>query len=204
MGSHDEKALAHAWAYFELHAAQRITVFNYFVVFSGILATGLAATLQAAPRLASVGVALGLLLTLLSYLFWQLDRRTAFLVKHAEEAIATLEPDGARLVGEEAARSTAAANSEGLWTYKQVFRVIFLVMALVGLAGAAVCALRWGGQLNWIDDAPIPEGSAAPADRAADPGARLEMGSPPLRTRQTSSSGDQEGANRLARPVQGD
>ena len=48
----DDGALAHAWAYFQLHAAQRITIFNYFVVLSGILATGLAAAIQAPPRLA--------------------------------------------------------------------------------------------------------------------------------------------------------
>src|SRR4051794_23723757 len=101
----DDGSLAHAWAYFSLHAGQRITIFNYFVVFSGILATGLATAIQGPPRLASIGVALGLLLSLLSYLFWQLDRRTSFLVKHAEDAIKTIEPAGAQLITEEVAKT---------------------------------------------------------------------------------------------------
>lgn len=62
--------------YFSLHATQRITVFNYFVVFAGILSTGLAATIRAPNRLAFVGIALRLLLSFLSFLFWKLDQRT--------------------------------------------------------------------------------------------------------------------------------
>ena len=147
--SRDDGALAHAWAYFELHATQRITIFNYFVVFSCILATGLAAAIQAPPRLSSVGVALGILLALLSYLFWQLDRRTAFLVKHAEDAIKQQEPAGAQLINDEVDKTRDAKENEGLWTYGKVFRSIFIVMAMVGIAGAFVSGLRWAGYLAW-------------------------------------------------------
>ncbi len=188
MISRNEGALAHAWAYFQLHASQRITIFNYFVVFSGILATGLAAAIQAPPRLASVGVALGLLLTLLSYLFWQLDRRTSFLVKHAEEVIKLREPADARLVNDEIDKTLDAKKNDGLWTYGEVFRVIFFVMALVGIGGAIVSGLRWAGFLSW-DEAKTPQhitgtvGSDAPppsgaAQRANDRGAnfRYNMG----------------------------
>jgi len=152
--SRDDGALAHAWAYFQLHAAQRITIFNYFVVFSGILATGLAAAIQAPPRLASVGVALGLLLALLSYLFWQLDRRTSFLVKHAEDAIKLQEPAGARLMSDEVDKTRDAKKNDGLWTYGKVFRVIFCVMAIVGIGGAIVSGLRWAGCLSWDEPKP--------------------------------------------------
>ncbi len=152
--SRDDGALAHAWAYFNLHAGQRITIFNYFVVFSGILTTGLAAAIQAPPRLATVGVALGLLLCLLSFLFWQLDRRTSFLIKHAEDAIKLQEPVGARLMTEEVVKTANAKKGEGLWTYGKVFRSIFLVMAIVGLAGAIVSGLRGSGKLSWEDPNP--------------------------------------------------
>lgn len=152
--SRDDGALAHAWAYFNLHAGQRITIFNYFVVFSGILTTGLATAIQAPPRLAAVGVALGLLLCLLSFLFWQLDRRTSFLIKHAEDAIKLQEPAGARLMTEEVVKTADAKNDEGLWTYGKVFRSIFLVMAIVGLAGAIVSGLRGSGRLSWEDPKP--------------------------------------------------
>lgn len=164
----DDGSLAHAWAYFELHANQRVTVFNYFVVFSGILATGLAASIQATPPLAIVGIVLGLLLSLLSYLFWQLDRRTSFLIKHAEDAIKAKEPTGAPLMSEEVNKTAEAQKNDGLWTYGKAFRTIFLVMGLVGLAGAVVSGLRWCGQLDWNHPtsaqqtlAPAPELQAA-------------------------------------------
>lgn len=158
-GQQDSGALEHAWAYFQLHAQQRITIFNYFVVFSGILATGLAAAIQAPPRLASVGVALGILLSVLSYIFWQIDKRTSFLVKHSEDAIKRHEPVGAQLVTEEVAK-TDAAKAQGLWTYGKAFRVIFIIMGIVGLSGAAVSGLRWSGRLTW--DEPNTTQQASP------------------------------------------
>ena len=78
----------HAWRYFELHANQRIAVFNFFLVLSGLIAAGLAAAVQAAGLLLVVGAVLGLLLALVSFIFWKLDQRTSFLIKHAEQALA--------------------------------------------------------------------------------------------------------------------
>jgi ABC-type amino acid transport system permease subunit len=56
--------LEHMWRYFELHANQRMTVFNFYLVLSGAIAAGLAATLQGSARLALVGIVLGALLAL--------------------------------------------------------------------------------------------------------------------------------------------
>jgi len=38
--------LDYAWRYFSLHAGQRIAIFNFFVVLSGLSLPGLAACLQ--------------------------------------------------------------------------------------------------------------------------------------------------------------
>ena len=145
----DDKALGHAWAYFTLHANQRITVFNYFVVFAGILCTGLAATLQAPDRFSFIGIALGFILMMLSFLFWKLDQRTSFLIKHAEEIIKIHEPDLAPLVADEVGKTSKAKAEDGLWTYGQVFRAIFIVMALIGIAGAILSALHATHRLEW-------------------------------------------------------
>lgn len=148
------EALEHAWSYFQLHANQRITVFNYFVIFAGVLATGLASAVQASPRLATVGVVLGLLLSLLSLVFWKIDQRTSFLIKHAEELIKTLEPATAPLFQEEVTKTEHARKTKGLWTYGKAFRVIFLVMGLVGISGSVISGLRWSGKLVWTNDTP--------------------------------------------------
>ena len=39
---HGASMREHSWRYFEVHAGQRITVFNYFLVASGAIAAGLA------------------------------------------------------------------------------------------------------------------------------------------------------------------
>ena len=143
-----DKALDHAWGYFALHANQRITVFNYFVVFAGVLTTGMAAAVQASRGLAWVAVALGLLLILLSFVFWKLDQRTSFLIKHAEEVIRGLEPVTASLLGTEGGKTDMAKLDQGLWTYGRAFRTIFLVMALIGAAGTVLAGTRATGLID--------------------------------------------------------
>lgn len=55
----DMSARDHAWQYFALHASQRMSVFNFFAVFAGVLAAAIGAAFDPLP-LASF--ALGLLL----------------------------------------------------------------------------------------------------------------------------------------------
>ena len=98
-----DKALDHAWRYFALHAQQRISVFNFFIVLSGIVATGIGAGFQAGKPMAPVVAILGALLTLFSFVFYRLDRRGSELVKLAEAALIlgenTCMPEFARSCG---------------------------------------------------------------------------------------------------------
>ena len=50
-----------SWKYFELHAQQRIMYFNFFVVFSTILTTGLVATFQLNNNVQFIGIGLGII-----------------------------------------------------------------------------------------------------------------------------------------------
>jgi len=172
-----ERASEHAWRYFEIHAGQRMSMFNYFIVLSGLLLTGIAGTLQASPRLAAIGIALGLLLALLSFLFWKIDQRAAFLVKHAEAAHILAEvallPVDARLFSNEAALHAAAAElHKGYrkpWTFGSSLRLAFAVMAAAGLCAALLCAARASGYVDW-EQAKVPtirSAGTAPARAAA-------------------------------------
>lgn len=89
--NHTGELLEHAWRYFELHANQRISIFNYFVVISGAVSAGIAATWQGSQHFSIVGIVLGLLLSVVSFVFWKLDQRVSFLIKHAESALAEVE-----------------------------------------------------------------------------------------------------------------
>lgn len=151
------RALEHAWQYFELHSKQRLTTFNFFLFLSGAASAGVAAALQGSAHFAILGVALGLLLILASFLFWKLDQRTSFLIKHAEACITSIEtaclPEAARVFSSEPSRLLAAQVSargwRRIWTYGLCFRISFLVMAAVGASGAGIALLRYCGLLSW-------------------------------------------------------
>jgi len=83
----EKDILAYALKYFEIHAAQRMSVFNFFIVLSTIILTGLATCVFGEGMYAPIGIALGLLLTALALTFWKLDQRTSFLVKRAEKTL---------------------------------------------------------------------------------------------------------------------
>jgi hypothetical protein len=152
-----DTVLTHAWRYFELHANQRMSIFNFFLVLSGVISTGLAASIQGSAYLGCVGVFLGILLTLVSFVFWKLDQRVSFLIKHAENALSEIEcalPDECTRLFLHERGKTAVAVSSGRWwsrhwTYGRCFRLVFLIMAFVGLGGSALSMLRFADLISW-------------------------------------------------------
>lgn len=79
------------WNYFHMHASQRLTTFNFYIVMSTLLATGLFATLEGNTRVQPIDVVLGLLLILLSFVFYKLDRRNKVFISNAENALKYME-----------------------------------------------------------------------------------------------------------------
>lgn len=82
-------ALDHSWAWFQVHAFQRMQLVNYFIIAVAFLTTGYAAGLTADKPALSVAVsALGVALTICFHL---MERRTRELVRAAELALKELE-----------------------------------------------------------------------------------------------------------------
>src|SRR5690349_3082540 len=81
----------YAWSYFQLHANQRMTSFNFFVVIAALLTTGLARSLENDFKYHFVGVCLGFSLMITAFIFWKLDQRVRHLIKHAEAALKDIE-----------------------------------------------------------------------------------------------------------------
>jgi hypothetical protein len=144
--SSDQAALEHAWRYFEIHASQRMSMFNYFLVLFGLVAAGLGGCLQASGSLRMVGAVLGAALAVVAWTFWKLDQRSSFLVKHAEVALREIElralPQLAHLFREEKDHTVnvqmTASRPMKLWTYGRSFRLIFASAGVVGVAGVAL------------------------------------------------------------------
>jgi hypothetical protein len=80
-----------SWKYFQQHAQQRISYFNFFVIFSTILTTGMVTTLQKGFALPYISVAIGCLQSFLAFMFLKIDQRNRFLTRHAEETIIEIE-----------------------------------------------------------------------------------------------------------------
>lgn len=137
----------YAWEYFKVHAQQRMSLFNFFVVFSSLATTALAGTLHEKTHAHVVGIGLGLLLMFISFVFWQLDERVRFLVKHAESALKWIETKYE--LGDCGGRShilclftceEAITSNQQPLTYSKCFQWTFLVFGLVGLAGVVISA----------------------------------------------------------------
>lgn len=137
-----EKSLDYAFQYFSLHAQQRMTVFNFFLLLSGALAGGIGASLTGEEPFALSGLFLSALLMLLSLVFYKLDRRTSFLIKHAEAALKEGEeiivPES-RLVGSETTAFENWQESNSFvtrgWSYGYCFAVVFVGSSIVGFVG---------------------------------------------------------------------
>lgn len=84
-------ALNYSWNYFQLHATQRMSLFNYFVVFASLLTTGLVSTFLEKYKCNYIGIALSLLLIILAFIFWKLDQRVKYLIRHSEELLKKIE-----------------------------------------------------------------------------------------------------------------
>lgn len=154
-------ARAYAWGYFALHADQRMKLFNFFLILAGLI-------LGAFPAVRSIGAdtkfaaLLPLLLTLAAFTFWRLEERTRGLVKGGEDALRFLDEqwpvnplwsDGAPHVLRLIERDDYLTDRiKQRWTVKRLrlmpisyadsFRLVYLMMAGVGLVLAAWVLLR--------------------------------------------------------------
>lgn len=150
----------YVWDYFHLHASQRLTTFNFYIVLSTVLSTGLFSTFQKDFTILPAGLVLGLLLVSLSFVFWKLDERNKGLIKHAEAALKYLEQQvrpGAStpqaeilaIFTREALETDRLRMNKSTWpwrnfySYSDCFRLIFHLFAIVGLLGGLVSVYRF-------------------------------------------------------------
>lgn len=135
MKDHRDGGWDHAWNYFNIHAGQRMSVVNFYLLLIGLLTTGFVTTLERNFPGHWLGSILGLVMVVISYVFWKLDARTSFFVKKAEEGLKELEkelPAGLRIFTIEEAETAASRRRYRLTTYSDCFRAIFWTFGLLG------------------------------------------------------------------------
>jgi hypothetical protein len=152
-----------AWDFFQIQAGQRLTTFNFYIALSSLLSGGLAASFKADIKIPYVGLLLGFLLILFSFIFWKLDCRNSELIKSAEETLKFFErqapfadEDGKPHIAKRFTREEfdtnvkKATSSWRFWrnhySYSRCFRLVFLAFATVGVLGAIYSVLLAAAQ----------------------------------------------------------
>ncbi|WP_281893427.1 hypothetical protein [Pseudomonas atacamensis] len=130
------RSLEHAWKYFELHAQQRMTVFNFFLAISGLISAGIGAGLQQGDKFSVLVCLLGGFLFFISFLFWKLDQRVSIMIKASEDAIIAVEKiavvnEASIFSSEKPLKSSFGVIS--VWSYGRCFRTCFILVAFTGL-----------------------------------------------------------------------
>lgn len=137
----NQRAFDHAWRYFELHAQQRITVFNFFLAISGLVSAGVGVCLQQGTKFSVLASLLGVFLSLVSFIFWKLDQGVSEMIKVAESAICQVESavaGGNMSIFTKDRQSPSTNGLRAVWTYGRCFRVSFLTVGIIGLIFAIV------------------------------------------------------------------
>ncbi|UHQ23811.1 hypothetical protein LVB77_03620 [Lysobacter sp. 5GHs7-4] len=141
----------YAWNYFSVHAAQRMSVFQFFITLATAIIGG-AVLIAGSADDRKWAALLFLALPFLSFIFWRLDLRTSSLVKNAEDALKFLDsevafrlknglpPELALFARDDTivADKAEARLLRGHFSYSRSFRYVFVAVALLGIVGASV------------------------------------------------------------------
>ncbi|MGO9571874.1 MAG: hypothetical protein ACLP5H_30485 [Desulfomonilaceae bacterium] len=144
-----------AWNYFSVHAGQRLTTFNFYIVISALLSTGLLTTFNKDYQSPLLGLLVGSFLPLFSFVFYKLDERNRELIRGAEAALRFFEdqsqyadegetPHVTKIFCREDCETEKkkAAHSSSIWdrhfSYSDCLNWVFRSFALIGLTGAVI------------------------------------------------------------------
>jgi hypothetical protein len=141
-----------AWNYFHLLAQQRVTHFNLFIVFVGAISAIFATQINESLRGNIIALALALIEIFLCFIFYKIDMRNRFLIKHTEKVLiqieAILEQGVPKLFTEEATSTGDIRKSESkkIWAFRQLstsqlyksFYLFFFVAGLIGFALSSI------------------------------------------------------------------
>ncbi|EKN3687209.1 hypothetical protein AB6848_20845 [Serratia proteamaculans] len=136
------RANEHVWRYFELHSQQRMTVFNFYIAITGLLAAGIGFTLQQGGKYALFTSLMGIFVSFISFIFWKLDQRVSMLTKNAELALRDLENlfvnKNLRIITKDNDNNSLNLGVRSAWTYGKCFRISFVIVGITGMILAAM------------------------------------------------------------------
>jgi hypothetical protein len=139
-----------AWDYFEFHANQRLTTFNFYLVLAALISTALFSSINNL-QIPWIGIFLGALLSVFSMIFRKLDQRNRDLIHNAENALKFFESkvkitenkklDIARIFTQEEKKTEEKLlkNNWMFWNnyycYSDCFKIIYWGFGILGFIG---------------------------------------------------------------------
>ncbi|MGC0995430.1 hypothetical protein [Pantoea agglomerans] len=137
MTEYEKLASEHAWKYFEIHAQQRITVFNFYIAITGLLAAGIGFSLQNGGSYFYLSALIGIFMAFMSFIFWKLDSRVSILIKNAEESLKNIElkfsDENYKIFNKDFNDDKLNNGINNTWSYGKCFRISFFVVGNAGL-----------------------------------------------------------------------
>ncbi len=128
-------ALDHAWAWFSLHAGQRMQLVNFLLISAAFVVAGYATALRNGTQVAAGAIAVAGVVVALG--FWRLDVRTRELVRAAEAPLRELQHELATRTGITSLRLVDAVAVTGpLTSYASVLRVLCASCGMLAALGA--------------------------------------------------------------------
>ena len=137
----EQQSLDHAWAWFSLHAGQRLQMLYFWLISVAFLVSAYAASLGMTRPGLPFAIALSGMI--ISICFHRLERRTRNLVRYAEDALSELQDRLARDTGIEEMRIIERVEAaRRSWSFSTYGRVILVMqsLAIAGFLGAAIYA----------------------------------------------------------------
>jgi hypothetical protein len=124
-----------AFKWFQVHADQRLKVFNFFLIIAGICVAGFFTATQAKNAVAASLISF--VLVAVCVCFKQLDLRTAQLVEIGEDYLREwLEYKSKSLESTTVNIVKRADVTRNCLSYRWVFNLLFLIFGLLGVLGA--------------------------------------------------------------------
>ena len=136
----DARFRAYALKHFEIHAAQRMQAFRYFIGIASALVAGMVYAWETAVDSPVLSCVLGGLVCAVSAVFWALDYRTKNLIEVARQALVYLDEGLGQQHGEPHPLALISRDFHlrkkscfRFVSYKNCFRVVFVLMIVTGL-----------------------------------------------------------------------
>lgn len=133
----DQAALEYGFKWFEFHAQQRTTTFNYYLIIYSGLAAAVSFLLKEKFQLGSI--VMSIIMIGVSVLFWQLDVRNRQLIEIGETILSDSWRKNGLSEDLDPVVLSKAKQPEG-FRYKQLFGAVFMLGGVAGF-GSFVYAI---------------------------------------------------------------